>query len=727
MEKLADAVREHLLADLSRMEAEAFRPGMSAALHAGQCVLVLDGLDEVPEASRPTVRLAVAGVIRRYRLARVIVTCRIRSYTGEAVLPNFQAHTLAPFDNDKVRAFTQAWYNAQKTLGRFDAEQVKHKVEDLSQAALGPDLRELSANPMMLTTMALIHQREIGLPKERVRLYSLAVEILLRRWQKYKIGEGGLAQFLKDDVRLREVMERLAYEAHQSGKGEKHVADLERGKALTLLEQPEYLGSLALAGEFLDYVDQRAGLLVGQGGDPKRPLSYSFPHRTFQEYLAGCHLIRPRNPAPQFLRLTEEGDYWALACRLGAEELLYNRRTQEKVLDLAYRLCPNKAANTTAGRRAGLWSANLAALVGREAITRDAEASEDDKDYLARMLPRLRELLRSDLTPIERAEAGVTLARLGEERKEVTTLEHMEFCFVPQGPFYMGSPKDDDMADDDEKTSDLLRQMDYDFWMSRYPITNAQFEFFVQAGGYADHNLWTEARDAKFWNDGKFKGRWDNDPHERPNDYGAPFNLSNHPVVGISWYEALAFTRWLEKYLRAKDLLAPNLRLALPSEAEWEKAGRGGLQIPTQKILRSLKNSLANLDLSLQAHPGPQQRYPWGNDPDPNNANYADTGIGKTSAVGCFMKGQSPYGCEEMSGNVWEWTRSLWQNYPYPDDMKARTQCENLAASAASGRVLRGGAFHGDVRAVRCSVRYPDVPGYWYSNAGFRVALLPLL
>jgi predicted NACHT family NTPase len=113
------------------------------------------------------VRRGVVAIVNRYHPPRVIVTCRQRSYVEEAVLPGFDAFTLAAFDAEQMKTFAQAWYNAQKDLGRVDAVQVEHKAADLTRAALTTDLRELASNPMLLTTMALIHQQEVGLPKER--------------------------------------------------------------------------------------------------------------------------------------------------------------------------------------------------------------------------------------------------------------------------------------------------------------------------------------------------------------------------------------------------------------------------------------------------------------------------------------------------------------------------------------------------------------------------------
>ncbi len=112
-------------------------------------------------------------------------------------------------------------------------------------------------------------------------------------------------------------------------------------------------------------------------------------------------------------------------------------------------------------------------------------------------------------------------------------------------------------------------------------------------------------------------------------------------------------------------------------------------------------------------------RYPWGNESDPNRANYDDTGIGLTSAVGCFPGGASPYGVEDLSGNVWEWTRSLYENYPYdPGDGR-----ENLEEEGS--RVLRGGAFGFAADYVRCASRVTWGPGYRVLNRGFRVVVSP--
>lgn len=199
--------------------------------------------------------------------------------------------------------------------------------------------------------------------------------------------------------------------------------------------------------------------------------------------------------------------------------------------------------------------------------------------------------------------------------------------------------------------------------------------------------------------------------------------------MGVTWYEALAFTRWLTEHWRKQGLLPDRWQVRLPSEAEWEKAVRGGLQITNHKSqISAVEWNLRGIELAR--NPLPRRRYPWGDEPDPNRANYGDTQIGATSAVGCFPGGASPYGCEDMSGNVWKWTRSLWGkdwnksefSYPYkPTDGR-----EDIQARPGVLRVWRGGAFYDNVNFVRCAFRDGYSPGSRHDIVGFRVVLSPL-
>ena len=126
-------------------------------------------------------------------------------------------------------------------------------------------------------------------------------------------------------------------------------------------------------------------------------------------------------------------------------------------------------------------------------------------------------------------------------------------------------------------------------------------------------------------------------------------------------------------------------------------------------------------------NPFPSRAYPWGKSFDADKAN-AEATIGETSAVGCYPTGFSPYGCEDMSGNVWEWTRSLWGKdwlkpdfgYPYnPDDRKR----EDFEMGSDLLRVVRGGSWDGSRGLARCASRFGLRPDYRGGGIGFRVVL----
>jgi formylglycine-generating enzyme required for sulfatase activity len=342
-------------------------------------------------------------------------------------------------------------------------------------------------------------------------------------------------------------------------------------------------------------------------------------------------------------------------------------------------------------------------------------------------------LQHPELPALERAQAGRCLARLGDTRREIMTLECLAFCFVPAGPFQMGD-------------SAGVYDVPYSYWIAHYPLTNAHYQEFVAADGYAQGQYWPEAAKAGFWQPSGFKGRYDSRARREPRKLEEPFALPNHPLVGVSWYEAIAFTRWMTDQLQQRGVLPPTWSMCLPNEPEWEKAARGGLQIPSRPVICSLQEiadiagahgSIANPanlpstrqggDITLVKNPLPARLFAWGDEANAEYANYERTEIRSTSVVGCFPQSASPYGAEEMNGNVWEWTRSLFHPEGYPGDASAIAQRENIAAHAEAQRVVRGGAFYYYEYFMRCAERFrcsPDEVGKLY---GLRLVIIPAI
>ena len=244
------------------------------------------------------------------------------------------------------------------------------------------------------------------------------------------------------------------------------------------------------------------------------------------------------------------------------------------------------------------------------------------------------------------------------------------FVEIPAGPFTMGSdPAVDPRAFENERWSTGQAQGAVDlpaFAIGRYEVTVAQFRAFADASG------------ATF-------------APETPR--GAP----RQPVASVSWPDALAYCRWLEATLREwpgtpailRQWLDAGWRITLPSEAEWEKAARGT----------------------------DGRVYTWGGVSRRDRANFG--GTDGPTPVGSFDCPECPYGLRDMSGNVWELTRSPYQPYPYDETDDAR----NLADDALF--VMRGGSFMDPEGTVRAAVRGGADPGVRRPFIGFRVVITP--
>jgi iron(II)-dependent oxidoreductase len=219
------------------------------------------------------------------------------------------------------------------------------------------------------------------------------------------------------------------------------------------------------------------------------------------------------------------------------------------------------------------------------------------------------------------------------------------------------------------------------FYIARYPVTNAEYAEFIEAGGYQERQYWAGAG----WEWKQKEGR------AEPRRWES--RMRDHPVCGLTWHEAVAYARWRGAML--------------PSEAQWEKAARGGLQIPNPKS--PIPNELVD-------NPNPEQRYPWGDEFDRNKCNTYESDIGDTTLVGKYSPvGDSPYGVADMVGNVSEWTSGLYRPYPY----SAEDGREDPEASG--DRVLRGGSFVNYQTDVRCSHREGNLPDSGWSSVGCRV------
>jgi formylglycine-generating enzyme required for sulfatase activity len=202
--------------------------------------------------------------------------------------------------------------------------------------------------------------------------------------------------------------------------------------------------------------------------------------------------------------------------------------------------------------------------------------------------------------------------------------------------------------------------------MAKTPVTNVQYQAFVQAAGQ---------RVPEHWKSGLFVKKMQ-----------IPQGKEHHPVVNVSWEDAAAFCAWASQVSRQK--------IHLPTEAQWEKAARG-------------------VDGRI---------YPWGDAaPDARRCNFSGN-MQDTTPVGKYSpQGDSPYGCVDMAGNVWEWCADWFNGEEYSLRGKGAVKDPPGPASGQC-HVLRGGAWYNDDRFVRCARRGSCAPSSVLGGVGFRPA-----
>ena len=719
-------------------------------LRRGGCLVLLDGLDEVLDAERHDRAVEeIKRLVGEYPDNHYIVTCRIAGWHNQ--LEGFRTYEVQPFTGDDVRQFIGAWYRevlrTQKvnrlgaspspdSLKTAEAEaytEAAGQTDALWQALSGrADLLRVASTPLLLSLITLVHfHRQTDLPKGRAKLYEQCIEILLDLWdrqdKRLRLPE---IPSLKEK---RMVLEAIAFHYLKEDLLE---ADMPALRAVMEPLLPRIEAKVTAEG-LIRQIWERSGILQEQ-----RLGWFGFAHRALHDFLAAAYVVEHElddllvekageerwreviliaagfAPAGRAQRLvaallasqSESAEELEIAGLTLAEDIQLGTDLRAEVRRRLFeRLSEEEAAGTFRRLAGALMAADLVAARG----WMEEELSGQDPQRLKRVLELLPELGVAHARPLTAVVLGMAVAgrdrgvqtralyalaglkvpldaeilnvlKLLQEREpalrnavawtwcELGRPEDLGLCKVPAGEFLMGSVEGDNEGPDDEWPQHTLHLPT--FYIGKYPVTAGVFGAFLEESGYQ---------------------------LEEEEDYRAVNRQPDHPVVMVSWADAVEYARWQG--------------MVLPSEAEWEKAARGT----------------------------DGRRYPWGNEWRAGHARTDESWrTGRmavlswlrwrsfyTTPVGAFSpQGDSPYGCSDMAGNVWEWTRSLWGEdmrevsfrYPY----LSTDGREDVQASSEILRVVRGGCYHSHSRLVRCAFRYRPIEARLQS-VGFRVVLLP--
>ncbi|MBI4878640.1 MAG: SUMF1/EgtB/PvdO family nonheme iron enzyme [Planctomycetes bacterium] len=721
---------------------------LAAALEEGRAVLLLDGLDEVLD---PALRTRAAAIIREFlqehERCPFVVSSR-PSGLQEGNRHAFQSVGLVhaqvqDLDEERVARFVRAWYRALIA----NPDKAEAETQDLLHRIAGKaarTIRDFTRKPILLTALAVVHQTTARLPERKADLYEHCVRALTYLWDDVKFRDMADRQdvFTADD-KLKLLQRIAAYMFRNDsqtiereavirlvcglpgGKGLDHLREaLEEagaddaarsrlegalGRALelpevrnvaelrALVERARDLPNEVNRADLQHYLDlsagipggrdlgemqiqtalaalaERSGVLIPEGFE-----GYRFRHFSFQEFLMARWLGReakqkiialaPRIPdwpdvaqlAVGYRAIGSPQDATMMARDLLADGLAAaaeQPQRKHKVLEVTARTILD-LIEYQAPDLALVWKKEKDAFLG---VLNDREQKADFACRLA---------------------VGEMLGKLGDPR----LADEERWVEVPAGPFRMGS----DEGAPDEKP--VRRVHVSAFRIQRWPVTIGEYGTFVLDGGYGEWKLW----DAEGWEWRSKKseetpGRWERQL-QKP---------SNHPVTGMSWWAAQAFCRWLSRRTRN---LPEGFEIRLPTEAEWEKAARGGLE---------LANGREN--------PAPDREYPWDGELDESKVNGWKLGHRGTTPVGIFPAGHGPYGTWDQSGNVWEWCGDWYGPYR-KDDLKDPTGPEK-----GEYRAARGGSFAFIRRSLRVSFRL----GWWQPELrgdvlGFRCVAAPV-
>jgi formylglycine-generating enzyme required for sulfatase activity len=669
---------------------------LEAGLRAGRYLVLMDSLDEVStSAARANVLRCLEGASKQEGLKlRVVLTSRPQVYTGVGFGEEWSQLRIAPLDSSTSDALMARWCEAMgKDPGFFARMQtsLRHTSANQQQA-------NFLLNPLLLTCAMFVYLSRLErLPRDAAELYAEMISILCKAKAGVGATKGGYAQAEQavalDPNDCHQLLKRVAEMIQRQGTQERSkegsntwlgldavVRGLERWR-------PDDFGTEEKRRELVRRLGEQTGLLLFEQADSRSPVRMRFWHRSFQEFLCAQQLDSSSKALNEIVDgffvaqgrsapLLDQDAWWGVLRFLAG---VWGTRSTELAPQYVQRLRAHAL---------GLDGCARHARPGRVFALLTTALDEYDRyfqgDPLLSEAPKeiLDNLDSAQPWPIrDRVAALEALGRLGDPRLALERL----WVEVPAGSFVMGQDQAAIQA------APRVRFRVGAFKMAWRPVVVQDYRAFVDDGGYGQPQWW---EGLKLPEDAK------------PEGWEQQLRTPNRPVVGVSWFEAVAFCRWATQAWQRDGFIGKGEMVALPQEAQWEYVAAG-----------------------------PQGRiYPWGNqepaDEEGAQANYGAR-LGEPSPVGAFPLGKQGR-FVDLGGNVWEW---CWDVYAEPNDARAWEGgkfCQEgdkvtrpRRPDNAAARVLRGGSWNGVARRLRCAFRYRDGPGARLSGLGFRVVCVP--
>ncbi|OAN43900.1 hypothetical protein A6A03_17440 [Chloroflexus islandicus] len=735
-DRLRDALAEHL-AQKYKLRAEL----VNGWIERGNCLIMLDGLDETGDAQRRRFVIDLVNVLAHRYGAQNRLLVASRPFAGLERLHGFQTSHLRPLDANDIRRFLNQYFRALRRdpheRRADDGEVVREAKELYANLRANPRLFDMATNPLLLASMAILVEGREPLPVERAKVYERLLKLTLDAWRASQLNrnrELGAEERLYDESDDT-IRRRLQHLARRMLEAEQREIALAQVYSELLPFYREHYPNWS-EDRRKDYLKQLFGQLALHSGliQARDDDRFSFSHFTLQEYLAARDFVEQECTKELIGRWREARWREAILLAIG------HSATSGSVADawrMLEQLIRTGEGNATLLAAEALDEANARAVPELNAV----------REQICMQLPAIAGLteawpVQALPDPRQRNRAATLLDRLGSDERLSLDLTRPEYwaARIEPGPFSMG-----------DDNNQFICTIERPYALARFPVTNRQYRLFLTAwdgdtaglrrAGPHGRPLRNDEAEAAVAAAAELRQRlagltrevkeswwkrWLRQRHlvdddrfsindiRRPRHWpGASYRPGegNHPVVAITWYEATAFAWWAEAWLRALGLLADGEAIRLPTEPEWERAAAYPVRIPPD-----------------QPRAG-RREYPWGDAfraeigatiRSSIAANTKESDIGGTSAVGIFPHGAAACGAEEVSGNVWEWCSTPYQRYPL-SDLSAKT----FDTPTNIPMILRGGSFYNDRAFGRCASRGDSSPGIDAGVArGFRLARL---
>jgi len=541
-------------------------------LEGGGCLVILDGLDEAPEHR---MRERIARILERATQAfpdcDFLVSTRPQTNVGDSVLADFQTVRIGELESADIRVFFDHFARA---LALTEAESKSFK--DGLELALSsrPEIREMAANPVMLTALAVLQHNDQRLPEYRVDLYGSILSWLAAA-REHMEGRPPAEKCI-------ESMRKLALRMQDAPEG--RLVQINKRQAAEFLAG-EFGGSADANEDLLERETNDSGIVSLIGSEVR------FWHLSFQEYLAARE-IASFSDQQQIERVVESGNLyrpeWRETMRLLGGVL--RQQGEAKIEGLFAAILSRIGAQSTLQdkvRCVALLSAMMRDLSRMEYKPKTPAYEQTVKEVMA--IFGTGEAERIDIA--KRVEAADLLGQVGDPRLEGDPrIERDNWVAIPAGTFHMGAQKgkkkgrnyDGEAFEEEAPVHEVALGP---FRIGRFPVTVQEFSGFIADREYQTRKLWVDDGFDKF---------------TEPEDWERQKEYPNRPVVGVSWFEAAAYCAWAGG--------------RLPTEAEWERAARGpeGGKYPWGDT-PPLDPSRANYSETKVGHPTPVGLFPKGN------------------------------------------------------------------------------------------------------------------